>query len=142
MLRLLALWVLLSLPIGIWARRRGRSGVTWLLLALLVSPLIAAVLLLAARNLAIQSAPAPGPTRKRRFFRIMLNIIMALAVIWIFFSLLNQGGMTTIRVAHLPPAMDVQASPSPAYASYWGFARQADFQEKSRSCAQTASACT
>lgn len=43
---LFAGWVLLSIACGIFADRRGRSGIGWFFAALLASPLIAGVFLL------------------------------------------------------------------------------------------------
>ena len=100
MLLLLALWVLLSIAVGFWAYSRGRGRVTWLLIALLVSPLIATILLLAARNLAAEGIIQARPSRKSRFFRIVANVLMALIVIGILVSLLNRGGMKPTRIAH------------------------------------------
>lgn len=39
------LWVLFSIAVGYWASKKGRGGFRWGLLALFVSPLIAAVFL-------------------------------------------------------------------------------------------------
>lgn len=98
MLRMLALWVVFSVVAGFLARARGRSLITWLLIALLVSPLIAAVLLLSIRNLAIEDTPQPQPSRKSRFFRNVLNILMAVAVLGIFYGLFNRGPMPAIKL--------------------------------------------
>lgn len=114
MLLLLALWVVLSLVIGIWARSRGRSKVTWALIALLVSPLIAAVLLVYARDLTAHDARLPRPSRTKRFLRIVLNILMALAVIAILISVLNRGGIKPIHIAHLQQAATPADASSPA----------------------------
>lgn len=43
---LILLWVVFAFVIAIGARARGRSGFWWLLIAVLISPLIAALLLL------------------------------------------------------------------------------------------------
>lgn len=97
MLFLLALWVMLSGALGIWARNRGRSGLTWFLIGALVSPLIGAILLLAARDLALEGRVEPAG--KRRLYRIVLNAVMALLVIGILISALNRGGMKPIQLA-------------------------------------------
>ena len=100
MLRLLILWVVLSVPLGFWAHKRGRNGVTWLLVALLVSPLIAAMVLAARKPLNQDTPVVVGPSRTRRFLRFLMHLAMALAVVWLFLSLLNQSGMQAIRLAH------------------------------------------
>lgn len=45
-------WVLLAIVVGYAGSTRGRSGFGWFLLALLISPLIAAFVLMLIRNLA------------------------------------------------------------------------------------------
>lgn len=42
-MELLLFWLLLAAGIGYWASQRGRSGVGWFLLSLLLSPLIGAI---------------------------------------------------------------------------------------------------
>lgn len=108
MLFVLALWVILSAALGLWARTRGRSGLTWFLIGALVSPLIGAILLLAVRDLALEGHPEPR--RKHRFFRVVINIIMALLVIGIFISAMNRGGMRPIHLA----SVDMAAQPERA----------------------------
>ena len=49
---LLIIWGVLALLVGIAADRRGRSGLGWSLLALLISPLLAILFLLVMRNIA------------------------------------------------------------------------------------------
>lgn len=44
-------WVALSVAVAVWAGKKGRSVGGWLLLALLLSPLIAAVFLALAEDL-------------------------------------------------------------------------------------------
>jgi uncharacterized membrane protein YiaA len=44
----LVVWVLLAILIGVWASKRGRSGGGYFLLALILSPLIGALVLLIA----------------------------------------------------------------------------------------------
>ena len=107
MLVVLALWVILSSALGLWARSRGRSGLTWFLIGALVSPVIGAILLLALRDLALEGRIAPR--RKHRIFRIALNIVMALLVIGIFISALNRGGMKPIHLANVATVADFQA---------------------------------
>lgn len=47
-------WFLLALAVAILARSRGRSGLFWFIAAAIISPLIAAILLLAGKNLAAE----------------------------------------------------------------------------------------
>jgi hypothetical protein len=62
-------WIFLSIVVGVIANARGRSGLGWCLLALVISPLLAVIIvaLMPAR-----SAPAPAnatpaaPTRKTK----------------------------------------------------------------------------
>jgi hypothetical protein len=53
-MELLFVGFVLAIAVGIWASKRGRSGVGWFLLSILISPLLAALLLVALRNLAIE----------------------------------------------------------------------------------------
>jgi len=78
MLTAIIIWLALAIVIGVAAARRGRSGLGWLFLSLILSPLIAAMLLallpdrryeevlsrLATYNVA--AATAPDTTRKLR----------------------------------------------------------------------------
>jgi hypothetical protein len=71
MLTAIIIWLALSIVIGVAAARRGRSGLSWLFLSLILSPLVAAILLallpdrryeevlsrLATYNVAADSAP-------------------------------------------------------------------------------------
>lgn len=57
-------WVVFSLAVGVLASSRGRNGVGWFALALLISPIIAFVILLLAKNLngaRAGTTQAPGP---------------------------------------------------------------------------------
>jgi hypothetical protein len=45
-MEIIAFWVILALVVGYGATRKGRSGVGWFLLSVLVSPLIAGILLI------------------------------------------------------------------------------------------------
>jgi hypothetical protein len=45
MLTAIIIWLALAIVIGVAAARRGRSGLGWLFLSLILSPLIAAILL-------------------------------------------------------------------------------------------------
>jgi hypothetical protein len=78
MLTAIIIWLALAIVIGVAAARRGRSGLGWLFISLILSPLIAAIFLallpdrryeevlnrLAAYNAA--EATAPDRTRKLR----------------------------------------------------------------------------
>src|SRR5262245_19264572 len=54
------LWLLLSLAVGLFAARRGRSSVGWCLVSLAISPLLGLVFLLAVGP-AADAARAPCP---------------------------------------------------------------------------------
>lgn len=100
MLLLLALWVLFSAGVGVWARNRGRSLLTWLLVSAVVSPVIAAIVLSAMRDLSMTPEPvAAGRSRIRRFLRWVFNIALAVVALLIFISALNRGGMKPIQLA-------------------------------------------
>ena len=45
MLTAIIIWLVLAIVIGVAAARRGRSGLAWLFLSLILSPLVAAILL-------------------------------------------------------------------------------------------------
>jgi len=45
-MEILVFWVILSVLVAAWARGMGRSFIWWLILALVLSPLLAGVLLL------------------------------------------------------------------------------------------------
>lgn len=100
MLRFLALWILLSVAVGFWARRIGRGGVTWFLISALVSPLIGTLLLLATQNFAAKRGTYFERIRNSRAYRIVFNTIMAVLVVVFLISALNRGGMKPIRIAH------------------------------------------
>lgn len=99
MLRFLGLWILLSVALGFWARRIGRSGLTWFLVSALVSPIIGAILLLATQNIVARRGAFVERVRNSRAYRIILNTIMAALVIAFLMSALNRGGMKPIRIA-------------------------------------------
>lgn len=100
MLRFLALWILLSVAVGFWARRIGRGGVTWFLISALVSPIIGTLLLLATQNFAARRGTYFERIRNSRAYRIAFNTIMAVLVVLFLVSALNRGGMKPIRIAH------------------------------------------
>lgn len=45
MMEIILFWLLLSIAIAVWAGNKGRSGLGWFLLSIIISPLLAAVLL-------------------------------------------------------------------------------------------------
>lgn len=100
MLRFLALWILLSVAVGFWARRIGRGGVTWFLISALVSPIIGTLLLLATQNFAARRGTHFERIRNSWLYRIVFNTIMAVLVVLFLISALNRGGMKPIRIAH------------------------------------------
>lgn len=58
-------WFVFSLAVGFLASSRGRSGLAWFFLALLISPLVAFVIVMMTKNLRPEqrhAALAPGPT--------------------------------------------------------------------------------
>ena len=44
------LWVGLSITIGIWANSRGRSGLGWTLLSIVISPVLAGIFIVVIQN--------------------------------------------------------------------------------------------
>jgi hypothetical protein len=76
MLLALVIWLVLAIIIGAAAARRGRTGIGWVFLALILSPLVAAIVLAflpdrryqdALSQLAVyQSAAAETPLEPRR----------------------------------------------------------------------------
>lgn len=63
-MELLIPWLVFSVAVGIWASNRGRSGIGWFLLAFMLSPLLAAIILAASRDLSrpmvAHDLPAPS----------------------------------------------------------------------------------
>lgn len=100
MLRFLALWVLLSVAVGFWARSRGRGGLTWFLISALVSPIIGTMLLLATQHFVTKRGTYIERIKNSRVYRILINTLMAVLVIVFLISALNRGGMKPIRIAH------------------------------------------
>ena len=49
-MELILFWIAFAVVVGIWASKRGRSGVGWFFLALLISPLLAALFLAVTKN--------------------------------------------------------------------------------------------
>lgn len=123
MLFLLGLWVVLSIVVGMVAHSRGRGRITWLLFALLVSPLIAAILLLSARDLVAEGIPPVRPTNGQRALRVLANLLMLAAVLTIFVSLLGRDGMKPIRLSQVAtspsPAPGTRHSAEPKFAQAW-----------------------
>jgi hypothetical protein len=64
---IIALWLVLSIAVGIWADTRGRNGVGWFFLAALISPLLGAIFLAVTRNLrtGVASAEPTAATHTR-----------------------------------------------------------------------------
>lgn len=54
-------WFFLAVVVGIYAARRGRSGIGWFLLAALLSPLLAGLLCLALGPKAGAAGAKPSP---------------------------------------------------------------------------------
>jgi cbb3-type cytochrome oxidase subunit 3 len=61
-LTILFLWLGLSVVVGIAAGNRGRNGFGWFLLALIISPLLAGLAVLAAANLRTETDPRQSRT--------------------------------------------------------------------------------
>ena len=47
-------YIIFAVLVGIWASRRGRNGIIWTLAALLVSPVLAAIVLAVMKDLSIE----------------------------------------------------------------------------------------
>ena len=47
-------WIGCAVAVGVWASNRGRSGVGWFFLSILISPLLAAIFLAVTKNLAAE----------------------------------------------------------------------------------------
>ncbi|MCI5531407.1 MAG: zinc ribbon domain-containing protein [Caecibacter massiliensis] len=47
-------YIIFAVLVGIWAGRRGRNGIIWTLAALLVSPVLAAIVLAVMKDLSIE----------------------------------------------------------------------------------------
>lgn len=56
-------WALLAIIIGIIANARGRSGIAWFVIALLISPLIAVVILAMVPSKSKPAEPTPTPAQ-------------------------------------------------------------------------------
>ncbi|WP_124470767.1 hypothetical protein [Burkholderia ubonensis] len=54
------LWFVFSVAVALLANKRGRSGVAWFVIAVITSPLIAAIFLLVLRDVSVRfDAPTP-----------------------------------------------------------------------------------
>lgn len=51
-------WIVLSILIGVWAKRKGRSNGWWFFLSLMLSPIIGAACVLCMKNLNTKTCPA------------------------------------------------------------------------------------
>lgn len=62
------LWVMFAVVVGVFAANKGRSGVGWFLLSLVISPLLGFLFVAVMANLKVQAATAavqaqiPGPS--------------------------------------------------------------------------------
>lgn len=52
------LWIVFALAVGIWAGKRGRGSGTWFFVAIIISPILSALLLWSLED---KSAPRPTP---------------------------------------------------------------------------------
>lgn len=60
-MEIVVFWLGFSVAIAVWASNRGRSGLGWFLISVLVSPLLAAIFLAVTRNLAVEvNTVSPG----------------------------------------------------------------------------------
>lgn len=50
-MEIILFWFLVSIAIGIWASNKGRSGLGWFVLAILISPILAAIFLAVSKDL-------------------------------------------------------------------------------------------
>lgn len=65
----LFIWLFLAILVGVFAHRRGRMGFGWFVLAVMLSPLLTWLLLLAigpAKRAGATPAPAPSPLADTR----------------------------------------------------------------------------
>ena len=54
-------WFLFSIAVGVWASNKGRSGIGWFVLSLVISPLLGLIFCAAVRDLrTAQDAPGPA----------------------------------------------------------------------------------
>ncbi|TEA78666.1 hypothetical protein [Allopusillimonas ginsengisoli] len=63
-MEIIIFWVLASIAIGVWAGNKGRSGFAWFILAVLISPILAAIFLAASSDLSknpVAALEAPSP---------------------------------------------------------------------------------
>jgi hypothetical protein len=57
-MEIILFWFLVSIAIGVWASNKGRSGFGWFVLAVIISPILAAIFLAVSKDL---SKPALSP---------------------------------------------------------------------------------
>lgn len=58
-------WFVFAIAVGVFASNRGRSGIGWFLLSLVISPLLGLIFVAVMKNLAAEKASAnatPGPS--------------------------------------------------------------------------------
>lgn len=56
-MEIILFWFLVSIAIGIWASNKGRSGLGWFVLAVFISPILAAIFLAVSKDLSKQTLP-------------------------------------------------------------------------------------
>ncbi len=64
-MEILLFWFLVSIAIGVWASNKGRSGFGWFVLAVVISPILAAIFLAVSSDLSPRPAlalDAPTPS--------------------------------------------------------------------------------
>lgn len=56
-------WIIFAIAVGVWASNRGRSGIGWFLLSLVISPLLGFVLVAVSRDLRSENIQANDAIR-------------------------------------------------------------------------------
>ena len=59
-MEILFLWIGLAVAIGIFAANKGRNGFGWFLLAIIISPLVAGIIVIAISNLKTEKSARTG----------------------------------------------------------------------------------
>lgn len=57
-------WLLLSVAVGMYATKRGRGSGNWFIVAVLISPLLAFIFLLASEDLTLEKPLSPNEIKK------------------------------------------------------------------------------
>lgn len=97
---LIFIWLALAVIVGVAANTKGRSGAVWVLLALVISPLIAGLLLLALPRLDNGGAIfLENQNRKTSFLRsVLIATAIVLVTLFILELLVPDDAPFKIRV--------------------------------------------